>query len=289
MVAVDARWLSRSLEAWYPEFFGVTDRKHDDQDNPIEPATPADYLEKIFQIPYWVPPMTEDTSKALVGDLIAADRIPFLGSQNGEKEEQKQDEVQKKNGDLTKGRDARAGDGTQVTDEDNQPQDLPPPQRALGLTEAEIDVLTRLSPFLGGSPRRARRFVNVYRVAKASLTPAEVRMLEQGEHQALATQLAIATGAPNAFASWMDLYENPAGGSIEDRIAELSTDEDECANIQGALRIYAEIAQGVPDAEKRLALQGTRAARFSFAVPRKGSVVQPKGLRVRLEPVRNAK
>ena len=214
--------------------------------------------------------MTVDTSKALVGDLIAADRIPkaSIGLEDQGKNEQEEDKDQL--GRVGNGQDAPPeGSDGQPTDEDNQPQDLSPQEHALRLTGDEIDVLTRLSPFLGGSPRRARRFVNVYRVAKASLTPVEVRALEQGEYRALATQLAIATGAPNAFSSWIDICENLAAGSIEEQFAKLSIDDDERGNISGALHTYDEITEGTAEGRGQLAIQGARASRFSFAIPRK--------------------
>jgi KAP family P-loop domain len=75
VVAVDARWLSRSLEKKYPDFFGVAGKNSSARDS-TRHATAADYLEKIFQVPYWVPPMDgEKGGPALVSDLTSADRI----------------------------------------------------------------------------------------------------------------------------------------------------------------------------------------------------------------------
>jgi hypothetical protein len=61
IVAVDARWLSRSLETKYRELFGSVEndgppinensRSTSPNDDAIGRATPIDYLEKIFQIP----------------------------------------------------------------------------------------------------------------------------------------------------------------------------------------------------------------------------------------------
>jgi hypothetical protein len=260
MVAVDARWLLRSLEARHKEFFGLTSGGEHEPFNRIKLATAADYLEKIFQIPYWVPPMTEDASKALVGDLIAVDKIRDESPREGKQtQERDQSPIQGRD-------DSREGGFGKLPDEDDQPQSLSPSQHELGLTTDEMDTLLRLSPFIGGSPRRARRFVNVYRVAKASLTPVEVRSLEKGEHQALATQLAISTGAPNAFSSWIDICKT-APVMLENQIANIWMGEDERGNITGALQIYRDITGGAADAEKRLIDQIGRASRFSFAVP----------------------
>jgi hypothetical protein len=284
MVAVDARWLSRSLEKRYPDFFGVAESKgsEDPKDKADEKAngkhdeggigraTAGDYLEKIFQIPYWVPPMDRESSVVLVRDLVAADRI----------------EPEKDNQSRQAGSGQRQGQGQgqrQGTpeDEDNQPESLKPPSRALGLTEDEIETLTALSPFLGGSPRRARRFVNVYRVAKASLTPGDVKKLEDGEHRALATQLAIATGAPNAFGVWvkaceMAKSERPSdkteGERINRDVGTLAIAEAERQNIAGALAKFRAMPGGDNDVLKKLVAQEGRASRFSFVAPRKTSI-----------------
>ncbi|CAN7649226.1 P-loop NTPase fold protein [Mesorhizobium sp. LjNodule214] len=284
MVAVDARWLSRSLEKRYPDFFGRTEVTDEDpreptaatkatpnatgkvggqanrnEDGAAERATAADYLEKIFQIPYWVPSMNAKASISLVGDLVAPDRIiEKPGPVPPEPVPAPPDK---------RGRKGEVPAQPALPEEDRQTRSEAAPSRALGLTDNEIATLTALSPFLGGSPRRARRFVNIYRVAKASLTPAEVKKLEDGEHRALATQLAIATGAPNAFGTWMSICER----ADEKRLTELVTDEFDRSNIEGALKAFRAMPGEGTDVLARLAVQASRAARFSFAVPRRRS------------------
>jgi hypothetical protein len=71
VVGVDVRWLVRSLGTEYAKLlvapegapFGLTSRD----------ATPHDYLEKIFQIPYWLAPMQRDGASDLVHALLAGD------------------------------------------------------------------------------------------------------------------------------------------------------------------------------------------------------------------------
>jgi hypothetical protein len=198
--------------------------------------------------------MTAATSEALVGDLISADRIAASPDLKPK---------------PTTPPDPVVVPPPSVTPppEDAQQSQLAARPTALGLTGDEIEIMKRLSPFLGGSPRRARRFVNVYRVAKASLTPAEVRALEEGQYAALATQLAIATGAPNAFAGWIDACSGEGNESLSDRLAKLTMTGNERGNIEGALRVYTNLTGGVPGGGARLAAQGARAARFSFSAP----------------------
>lgn len=94
--------------------------------------------EKIFQIPYRMPATGGETSNALVGGFVAGDRAaaapqPEQATGSADKEDDQ---------------------GYRTVAE------------ALTLTRNEIESLTQLSPWLGDSPPRARRFVNVYRVAK---------------------------------------------------------------------------------------------------------------------------
>jgi hypothetical protein len=143
-------------------------------------------------------------------------------------------------------------------------------------TSFELDVLRPPTyEALGGSPRRARRFVNVYRVAKASLTPTEIKKLEDGEHRALATQLAITTGAPNAFGAWVTACENTKDAHIIERLHEFVTDEAEARNIKGALAKFRTMPHEGEDVVKRLAAQASRASRFSFVVPHKSLYSAP--------------
>jgi hypothetical protein len=137
----------------------------------------------------------------------------------------------------------------------------------LELTRAEIDTLTALAPWLGGSPRRARRFVNIYRVAKASLGPAELLDLEESGHRALATQLAIATGAPSAFGAWAELCAVATDDTIEERVRQLPIAPEERANILGAMAVFRSGIGGAGGVAAPLAEKAMQAARFSFAFP----------------------
>lgn len=284
MVAVDARWLSRSLEKQYPEFFGAA--KKDDEEpkanggTTLRRAMTSDYLEKIFQIPYWVPAMDASTSKVLVGDLVAADLVADPRASASDTRPASDDAA------PPVALPPVGGSAAPVS-EDDQPMETEPPPESLRLTKEEIASLTNLSPCLGGSPRRARRFVNIYRVAKASLRPGEVKKLEEGEHKALATQLAIATGAPNAFATWVEICASADDATVAACIADLDVVGEERNNIAEALAIFrGMLLSDTKDALAQLARQANRAGRFSFAMPsRLRSPVPASGHPLPAEPV----
>jgi hypothetical protein len=208
--------------------------------------------------------MSSTTSKALVGDLVAADRDSEPGEGAGTRANP-----------PSPPREPPPGPSDAPEAEDNQPMSMKPPPESLRLTKDEIVALTELSPYLGGSPRRARRFVNVYRVAKASLPWGEVKKLEDGEYKALATQLAIATGAPNAFAAWVDICATAEDDSVDQRISAMEASEDERQNIDRALATFRRMPSNAGDHLRQLAEQSAHAGRFSFAMPRRATPPMP--------------
>src|SRR6185369_118728 len=74
VVGVDARWVRHALRKHYPE---MLDESPDDQKSDgkketrwTRAATPRDYVEKIFQIPFWIKPMEPGDSEKLFKGLI---------------------------------------------------------------------------------------------------------------------------------------------------------------------------------------------------------------------------
>lgn len=74
--------------------------------------------------------------------------------------------------------------------------------RLLSLTTEEEDYVVAISRWTGDTPRRGLRFINVYRVIKASLDDVEIKRLEDGGYKALMTQLALTTGMPGRGEAW---------------------------------------------------------------------------------------
>src|SRR5262249_13171550 len=65
VVAVDSRWLACCLKKQYESIFGGVSG-----DGHPGAATPLDYLEKIFQIPLWLRPLTEQQRADMVTALL---------------------------------------------------------------------------------------------------------------------------------------------------------------------------------------------------------------------------
>src|SRR4030095_13830165 len=75
VVGVDARWVVRSLDARYRELLNVNGERGDSntRDEFAEmfgDASAHDYVEKIFQVPFWVKPMSPEASRRLVHEMF---------------------------------------------------------------------------------------------------------------------------------------------------------------------------------------------------------------------------
>jgi hypothetical protein len=75
VVGVDARWITRSLEARYRALLHADDGSGSDTqfEELFGKATTDDYLEKIFQIPYWLRPMDKSAAQKMIRGLLPAE------------------------------------------------------------------------------------------------------------------------------------------------------------------------------------------------------------------------
>ncbi|MGH3687486.1 MAG: P-loop NTPase fold protein [Pseudonocardiaceae bacterium] len=177
VVAVDARWLESSL------------REHYTQLN-TQAAVPADYLEKIFQVPFWVRPLGANTRRQMVRGLLApnlAGPIPVTGT--GESPATDLPGADLPETDLPEF--VRLVESFGVTD----PAELPWLQAAkLTVTGPELDLIQDISELIGATPRAVKRFINVYLLLRSMGRSRGWPLPEQGQ---VAVLLAIATGLPD--------------------------------------------------------------------------------------------
>jgi len=194
VVAVDARWVEESLRQNYKWLAGGPvpangNGAHPNQNNAnagaerLDPdralVTPQDYLEKIFQISFWLAPLTSARAaeflKSLVRTLprqdgpVAEPSVPPTGS----------------------------GAAASVGGEESK----------IEIASIELDYMRALAAYVGPSPRRVKRLVNAYRLLKARLSDAQLRAfltdrsiegggLRSGPYQLVIGLLVIGTGVP---------------------------------------------------------------------------------------------
>ena len=213
VVGVDARWVSRALAIKYPDLLP-------EKPTPGEPAaTPFDYLEKIFQVPYWIEPLGPDQTRQLVEVLLGRKLRMASGS------------IGPTAPSGVEASNALSGNGQLVTGDVGpeaqergaaRPEDLN--ARAMELTSKELECFDELAPLLGRSPRALKRFLNIYRLLR-SKTYFEGFVEDRGpisDYRVVAFLLAVITSHPeNAYALFSELLDDklPARSLIDVAIA----------------------------------------------------------------------
>lgn len=200
VVAVDARWVEECLKQSYEWLArGSEVRSRDDSGNGARPQlemahlSPQDYLEKIFQIAFWLEPMTVTQAADYLGSLVRSpirESGPVVGSVPG-------------------------------TD---PPGTMPAKVEIAGI---ELDYMRYLAKYVGSSPRRVKRFVNAYRLIKAGMSDTELRTFlternaddggfRSGPYQLVIGLLVIGTGAPSSSAQILaELAECDPGRAMD--------------------------------------------------------------------------
>lgn len=146
VVAVDARWVEQALRQSYPWLardkrgIPIPSGAPADPSKVIEPyeyVTSEDYLEKIFQIAFWLEPMTAGRAASYLTSLV---RSPVSTA--------------------TPPPDRSASTPTAIK---------------VDISSIELDYMRALAAYVGTSPRRVKRLVNAYRLIKAKLSDAQLK------------------------------------------------------------------------------------------------------------------
>jgi hypothetical protein len=209
VVGVDPRWLLHSVSEHSPAF-----RRRSTEAAPFSEdhrllwqSTPLNYLEKIFQVPFTLTPMTEGGFKNLVEELakpnkewikgtpetIHADKVPQVG-ETGQVEKAKGASATQSG--LDDKDDAKA-DQARKREAPSPPDPSPEPLR---IEEWEREFMKRLYSLIP-SPRSGKKFINLYRMVRATVDPAKwqefVGSKDGGDHRAVLVMLAILIGYPS--------------------------------------------------------------------------------------------
>ena len=237
VVGVDIRWVSQALIERYPKQLGAEDGI----------ASPVDYLEKVFQVPFWLPPMD-----ARQGRLLLRAELEAIPSEAADATQRKQQDGSGQAGGTGSQQAGAGGADTSRKEAEEKAADNPQQPaaatattpaitatqaaEALTFTLKESNRLAEMAAAIGGSPRRAKRFVNLYRLMKASLSPDErIRFVTEdgaaGSYIAATILLAMTTGAPAAARPLIrrlaDSTENEVGSFLAAGLAPLSVAPDD--------------------------------------------------------------
>lgn len=251
VVGVDVRWVSAALCRRYRGLLvGERDRAGEARMHPT--ATPTDYLEKIFQIPFRLPAIDTVPARRLLGTLIGK-RLPAgISADAASGPGASSSAVSRQGAPAAEQPMAGAMPDTGQSSSDPVPADARPPQAVTEGSEpgaanagissvdattdpvsmdarsevgAALDIGTDESAFmgklldaLGGSPRRVRRYVNSYRVYKVALRPAERdELLAGGGYREVLAALALQIGLGHRLAAVRQAAGARPGGGEDPR------------------------------------------------------------------------
>ena len=144
IVAVDGRWLEKSLTAHYSTLL----------------SSPAEYLEKIIQLPFALQPMEPAASAALINDLTDL-------SVSGQLEQTDEADLQldRPQADSRVAPVAPGPADFRSTPLSGEPPPPPPRPESLRFTSGERELLAQLGALLP-TPRSVKRTINIYRMLK---------------------------------------------------------------------------------------------------------------------------
>ncbi|OHX37709.1 hypothetical protein BJL95_07870 [Methylomonas sp. LWB] len=268
VVGVDIRWAARSLAEKYPNHLTPGDEQC--QTTPtalsradIDGATALDYLEKIFQIPFWLPPMEEQASRNLIFELLPAP-VGQAGVESGH------NAAEQKPADLPAAdQQAATSQAAHLDAAKAQPSPTPKGAELLDIAAEERNYMLRLAGAVGKSPRRLKRFVNTYRILKASIDALEREtfVLEHGangEYRTAMTLLALVTGAPRSsldMLRFLDEHRDEDAFQLFDDYLRSLIYANEAKYVLGALTAYRTTQ---PTNLRELRHWAPLVARFSF-------------------------
>jgi hypothetical protein len=269
VVAVDSRWLTRSLEVHYASLFGT-------RDGELRRTTPQNYLEKIFQITYALRPMDPRHFGGYVAALANAAEAPVTPEA---------DPVAPQPVDASSppapSLPAAAGSGGDTFEARGAVRDTAgaaagtpetgpaPPRRVMPRAPVRIDSTERR--YIEGlvallpTPRIAKRLVNVYRLIKAN-KDAEAQAAARARREDCATllMLAVLFGRPNIAADLMRqlvehgvAFQEPSEplcsamdvkvGKLEHELKQASTTSDVAASHLAEWRDLAALVRAIDE------------------------------------------
>jgi hypothetical protein len=240
-VGVDSRWVSRSLNQHFDQMLRDEAATPDVVDTSArEPANSHDFLEKIFQVPFWLRRMDPRAVRTMIHQLINAHEVESDDDQLpaddvGDSEEVGDaDEVGADHDAAAAMVPASAHSGApgavRLAAEAEAHgatigEPIAPPAEALRIRSSEIQFMDKVAPLMPRTPRAIKRFVNIYRLYKATLsTPGLESFLgtpaDPGNYRAVQVLLALVTGTPDFAKAVVEILDTLEDSSIE-RLSEI--------------------------------------------------------------------
>ena len=204
ILAVDTRWLEQSLKIKYRKLLGKAGK-----------ASPADYLEKIIQIPLHLVPLDRTRVVSMLYGLTGVS----IGTRDA-------DTVETPTSPESVVSES-SSPWAALTGQTRRPESGPVPAQSLQISEAEIEAMAEVSPLIGTTPRTVKRFVNTYRLLKArafDATTFDRRRDGLGDHEVVAFLLALVTGHAGLAARLIEAISTTQGArTLEETVHGLAS------------------------------------------------------------------
>ena len=214
VVGVDPRWLRHSLQDRYPQtLLPDLQRNVTNEFEETIYATPQDYLEKIFQIPFALRPVEKQGYKQLIDVLLK----PEYGSLSAAPAVANVEPVFETASEADNGTGDQAVENKEAiritTSADQEHHISLPVAKHLEFEPWEQRDIEHLWRFFQ-TPRTIKRFINVYRMLRAGIgTEEELKQFagtdsSKGEYQMVVILLAMVTNYPNINSPMLDCLED---------------------------------------------------------------------------------
>jgi hypothetical protein len=261
VVAVDPRWVKQSLRAHYARLLGGLEEVPTGADPRLiaegparngarrmriaeTQATPLDYLEKIFHIPFHLPSMSRNGFEELIvtlagshgseGEATGTPTAPMdKGGANEPREAMEQAHATELSG-TKKAKGEGAQSDTHGAAEPKSDDHDTKQARPLGIVQLEDWDVTHMNrcAALIQTPRGVKRFVNTYRLVRAGLDRTlwdDFRANDGGGSQCGITLLllAVAAGYPSIARAWFAALRRAGGATW------LVATDDEVRDMEG--------------------------------------------------------
>lgn len=222
VVAVDVRWLRRSLARYYDRILVDHEDAHgpDDGSRP----TPKNYLEKIFQVPFCLRPMSRDGLSSLLRRLGHADLENQLSASSPEGEEHTRSPSEVSEDEMWPLR--REEQDAEILNE-----------RLLRLEPQELAFMQNFDSVIN-TPRLAKILVNTYRLLRAEIRPGALEAyLRDRQYRYVLCLLAVQVGRAAEAAVIFDSIHHGDPHEEIDHVIErlLSEDPSRWLKIQALL------------------------------------------------------
>ncbi len=234
VVGVDARWVKRSLNVRY------SNQLRSPENDGWDGATPQDYIEKIFQIPFWLEPLSAGSTRRYLEGLLGASPAPVRRGiptmaidEDGQADSVSAAEASKTERDAAAEQlsaemvpPASFSSLAEMPTPDSDESASEPLPELLEIEPLEQDFMLELAPLVRRTPRSVKRFVNIYRLFRASRAKGQLNAFlgtedTPGPYREALLLLGLLTAAPDIAPQVFAFLRQVAGTTLEDALSNI--------------------------------------------------------------------